>query len=240
MKTKLYMIQILVFSVAIFSFTSCDFKPLEGNKVITKKEFQIKDFNKIEVGGYYNIILSQGDSPKLVVETDENLMEYIDVKVSSSKLKIKNKRSIIGSNGITIYLTFNKLEQIIATGFVSLSSADKLNFDKLKMDISGKSEIGMNINCVELKSKFYGNSIITLTGTALNSEVSASGNTSLSASEMLFDNLKLDVSGNALAKVNVISNFDVSIKGNAQVEYQGTPEMKQEISGSGAIIKKYY
>jgi len=237
-----YIPNLIVLTVITLSltFSSCNYyKEVKGNGKIIKKEFQIKDFNKIELGGYYNVIISQGNKSKLEIETDENLMEYIEARVSSKLLKIKNKKNISASKNINVYLTFDKLEDIAVAGFVVVSSADRLNFDKLSMEITGNSEINMNINCVELNTEFSGNSSISLSGTSLTADMNASGSAVINATELLVDDLKYTASGNTASKVNVISKLNVTVSGSAQVEYYGSPEVRQAVSGSGIITKMY-
>ncbi len=239
---KFYTLNLLlvIFITLSFTFSSCNFyKEVKGNGKIIKKEFQIKDFTRIELDGYYNVILLQGDKAKLEIETDENLLEYIEAKVSSKTLKLKNKKNISPSRNINVYLTFNKLEELAVSGFVVVSSADRLNFDKLSLFISGNSEINMNINSVALKTEFSGNSIIRLSGTSLTAEMNASGSATIDAIEFFIDDLKLSMSGSSVSKVNAISKLDMNVSGSAKVEYYGSPEVKQAVSGSGIITKMY-
>lgn len=238
MKKYFHIINLVLLTVIIFSFTSCkNFDTIKGNGKIIKKEFQIGDFNKFEIDGVYYLVIKQGDVAKLEIETDENLMEYIEPKVKNNKLNIKNKKSLSSSKGITVYLTYNKLEQIIASGYVSLSSTDKLNFDMLEIETSGKTSMNMEINCFDLKAKFSGNSSIDLSGVISTSDMEVSGSAYMNASELIIDNLKMEISGNAIAKVNVVSKFDINVSGTANVEYQGEPEMKQKLSGLGSVTK---
>lgn len=239
---KYYSVSLLLvtFITLSFTFTSCNSsREVKGNGKIIKKEFQIKDFNKIELGGYYNVILLQGDKPKLEIETDENLMDYIEAKVSSNTLKLKNKRNISASRNINVYLTFNKLEELNVSGYVVISSADRLNFDKLNLLVSGNSEITMNINCVALTTEFSGICKVRLTGTSLTADINASGVATIDAFDFFIDDLKLSMSGSSMSKVNAISKLNMDVSGSAQVEYYGSPEMKQAVSGSGIVTKKY-
>jgi len=231
---------LVIFVTLSFTFTSCNFsREVKGNGKIIKKEFQIKDFDKIELGGYYNVILLQGDKAKLEIETDENLMGYIEARVSSKTLKLKNKRNIIASRNINVYLTFNKLEELTVSGYVVVNSGDRLNFDKLNLFVSGNSEMTMNINCVALKTEFSGNCNIRLFGTSLTADMNASGSATIDAIEFFIDDLKLNMSGSSVSKVNAISKLNMNVSGSAQVEWYGSPEVKQTVSGSGIITKMY-
>lgn len=240
MKKSFYIVYLLLFAVFICSITSCiNNASLQGNGKIIKKEIQVGEFNKIEISGIINVYITQGTAAKLEIETDENLIEFIDAKVRSKKLKIKEKKIVSSTKGINIYLTITTLDQITLSGYTSLISSDKLNFDKIAIEASGSSKIKMDINGVDMNTQLSGNSIVELYGNIYTAGINASGSANIDASNLNVDDLKLEVSGSAVAKVNVISKFDVEASGSAQVEYQGTPDMKQEVSGTGTVTKIY-
>lgn len=240
MKKKFYIVYLLLFAAFTCSITSCiNNESRKGNGTIVKKEIKIDEFNKIEIAGLFNVFITQGSEAKLEIETDENLIEFIDAKVRSKKLKIKEKKIVSSTKGINIYLTITTLDEITLSGYTSLISSDKLNFDKIAMEASGSSKIKMDINGVDMNTQLSGNSSVELYGNIFTADINASGSANIDALNLNVDDLKLEVSGSAVAKVNVISNFDVKASGSAQVEYQGTPDMKQEVSGTGTVTKIY-
>ncbi|HOY32734.1 MAG TPA: head GIN domain-containing protein [Bacteroidales bacterium] len=240
MKIFFYIVNLLLITAIICSITSCsNHDPLKGNGKLLTKDVQVGEFSKLEIEGFFKVILTQGETPKLSIEADENLIEYINVKVSNKKLKIRSKKNIRGSKDISIYLTFNSLDQIMVSGYTSVSSAADLNFDKLNLELSGNCKLDMNLNCVGLNAEISGNSNAALSGAVLTANFDVSGASKVEAFELYIDDLKLNASGNASARVNIINKFDVNVSGAAGVEYQGTPEMKQETSGTATVTKIY-
>ena len=65
-----------------------DLKEIEGSRNIETREFDISNINKVEVGAEGTLIIEQGDVEELVIETDDNLFEYVEVSVSDGILKI--------------------------------------------------------------------------------------------------------------------------------------------------------
>lgn len=234
---KKYLIKMLALTLPVLCLSSCmNSELIKGNGKIIKKEINVGEFSKIKAGGYYNIIISQGQPTKIVVETDENLMDYISTENNHGSLIIGNKRNIVSSRGTNIYVIIGKLDQIKLSGLINLVSADKLNLDKINLDLSGSCNVNMSINCTELVGEFEGNTKVDLAGTAFNATMEVAGASVINASEFITDEQTLDVSGTSLAKVNVVSKFNVKASGDAKVEYQGSPEMKKELSGNGLVL----
>ncbi len=228
---------ILIAIIALVAASCNGFAPLKGNGTIVKSDKEVKDFSKVSFEGAFNVFISQGEQTKLAIETDENLQEYIVAKVKSNKLTIKNKRNLSASKGINIYLTVAKIEEIDAAGAVIIKSDSKINADKLAIDLSGACNLTLDVNCVELHADMEGYTTMKLVGAASVADISASGSAEIYNFDMLFDYMKLKTKGSVKAKVNVITQLDVSVTGAGDVEYLGTPEVKKEISGSGTVNK---
>ena len=86
------------FSIAIvasFLLSSCHFfggKRVSGNGKIVTQERSVNGFQNIDVSGSATVRLRQDSMPSVKVETDENLIEYLDVHVDGNTLVIKPKK----------------------------------------------------------------------------------------------------------------------------------------------------
>lgn len=239
MRTTIYFFVLMLFASAILLITSCNYlKPIEGNGKIVKVDKDIsEDITYVEVGGNISVTLIQDSLSKLSIETDENLIEFIDIKVSQQKLIIKNKRKLLPVKCISIYLTVGNLKQMDLSGAVVLRSAGKINFDTFKMELSGASNVLMDLNCFTLNASCSGSSTLKLIGASTDVELNVSGACEIDNSQMIVENMKLKVSGASQAKVNVLNKLDVKASGAAKVEYLGTPEVTKAISGAGSVEK---
>lgn len=234
-----YTVLTLITSI-VFLFTACNFsKPISGNGNIVKLDRELKgNFNSIEIEGAYTLILSQG-SPQLSIETDENLMEYIDTKVNSNKLIIKNSRKIKSSKGINIYLSINSIKKMNLSGAVALKSAGKINLDEFTFEMNGACNVSMELNCFAYNAECNGSSTLKLLGAANDADIKVNGACDIDNQQMVVENMNLEVNGDAKVKVNVLSKLDVKVKGAADVEYWGSPEVHKEISGAGSVTKVF-
>jgi len=242
MKNNLYLICLIVLTLFIFSFTSCNNSDaVSGNGKVIRKEITIKGFSKLEIGGPYFVFVKQGANPQMVIECDENILELIDAEVKNNELKISSKKSLLSNKGIYIYLTVTNLEQIESSGNTRINGTDKLNFDKLKIDLSGNSIFTMNVNCVELGIECSGNSKLSLSGIVPEADIEASGSSDVNTNDMIIEKLKVETSGDAHALVNVFTKLEIKASGSSKVEYKSVSmlEVIQNVSGTATVNKIY-
>jgi hypothetical protein len=239
MRIKSYHIAITLITLLILFLASCNYlKPVQGNGRITKTDKELSsEFNTVEIDGAFDLFLSQGSVPQLSIETDENLVQYIDAKVKNHKLIIKNKRNIGPSNDINIYLTINTIKQMNLAGAVVVKSTGKINFDSFGMKLFGASNVTMDMNCVDLKLECNGSTTLRLSGAASDATIGVDGACDIANDQLIVDNMKLDVEGGAKVKVNVLTKLDVKVNGAAEVNYLGSPEVHKEIKGAGSVEK---
>ncbi|MBZ0328371.1 MAG: DUF2807 domain-containing protein, partial [Altibacter sp.] len=90
MKKILYIIS-LIFLFGCNSESAWDC--IQESGAIIEREFRVKEFKKIQVWERVQLIVSQGDFQNVRVETGENLMNEIQVKVKDSILTISDRNS---------------------------------------------------------------------------------------------------------------------------------------------------
>jgi len=239
MKNKSYFIVLAFITSVSLLIASCNFMgAIKGNGKIVSVDRELNgEFAKVEIEGTYTLNISQGTTPKLRIETDENLIPYIETKVKNHKLIVKNKRRISSAKDIIINLTIGTITDLEASGAVLVRSAGKINFDKFNMELNGASNVLMEMNCVEFNAECNGSSTLKLIGAASDSKIEVSGACDIDNQQMIVENMNLIVNGGAKVIVNVLTKLDVKVNGAAQVEYLGAPEVHKEISGAGSVEK---
>jgi hypothetical protein len=114
-----------------------------GDGNVVKEDREVADISKLHVSGVFDIYISQGDEESLVIETDENLQEYILSSVKNGTLTVKERdgvklRDRTQSN---LYITIKDITEIVFTGVGDLESATELHFDELKIENKGVGDI---------------------------------------------------------------------------------------------------
>ena len=232
------LIVLLAGIILISGFSSCifNFSGIKGDGNIKKETRAVSDFSEIEVSGMYQVYLTQGKTNSLVIEGDENLMQYIITKNNNDKLIIEAKKSLNPTGDIKIYLTFTSLESIDLSGACEVIGEGRLKFDEIKFEGSGASEFTLDMKANKVGFDLSGASEIRLTGKANKVTLDGSGAIKISAFDFIINDCEVDLSGASEAKLNVTNNLSIDVSGAATITYKGGAKIiKQSTSGASSI-----
>jgi hypothetical protein len=205
-----------------------------GNYV--KEDREVGSFSAIDIGGAFQVVLTQGNQEKLVLEADADEMQEIITEKVGSKLKIYNKSGWRGNfHNITIYLTFVNLDDISFSGAVEVKSQSPLTFEDLDLDVSGAAEITMDLNAGSIRAEFSGASEVEFTGKCERGTFELSGATELYAAGFQFTNLEIELSGASDAEVFATGDLDIDASGASSVKHKGGAKLRVNTSGSSSI-----
>ncbi len=217
-------------------FSSCFMdRGIKGDGKYVKQEYSVSDFSRISVGGAYNVMLTQGGSESLVIEAEENLMEYIKVEVIGDKLSISNKESLSPTKEMMVYLSFKDLSRIGMSGACNLTNKGELSLSELAIIGSGASDINLNMELDELDIISSGASEIYLAGKANELDIEVSGASDIRAFDFEVDECDIELSGAGNVEVFVNKELDVSVSGAGSCYYKGNPKVSQSVSGVGSV-----
>jgi hypothetical protein len=223
--------------------------------VMATKDFDLKGFAKIEVGGAFEVDIVRSDSFKVSVTADD--FPHIRVEKVGDTLVIRRQ-------GVEWFAPFHNRPKATVTlpelSDLNISGASQGKFENFQSDadltviLSGASHIEVgNISAgkIELKvtgassligdikavkdAKFEatGASRIELTGTACNAIARVSGASKVELSKFSVQNANLEVSGASNAVINLNGRLDANISGASSLLWSGTPIMG-DIQTSGA------
>lgn len=189
----------------------------KGNTI--SYEVPVGEFSGINVSEGIEVVVKEGSSAKVVIETGENLRYNISAEVIGSELYLKNSMScnwVRDYNTTTIYVTTPALTKIYSASQFAVRSQGVLHFPQLTLQsglfaetASGSFE--MQVDCENLTIEDNQSSYYLLSGTASNLTVS------LYAGDARFDG-----SGLSVQKAYVFhrSTNDIILK--PQQEVKGT------------------
>lgn len=221
--------------------TGCSypFNGIKGNGNVIKQTRELSSFSALEVGGAFNVVLKQGDKESVVVEADENLIEFIITEVRGKSLVIRSSEEINSPKTLNIYLTFKTLDEMEISGACKVTCDDKLIFTELELECSGASDVILKMVATDLQLDLSGVSQISLFGSANTVNLDLSGASDLDAFELEVDKYNADISGASHANIFVKSELASDVSGAAGLKYKGDPStVNNEVSGA-ASVKKY-
>ena len=199
-----------------------DFKKINGSGNIETREYDVSNINKVEVGGEGVLIIEQGDSEGLVIETDDNLFEYLKVSVSGGILKITTiydeGYDLEPTDSINYYLKLKDLEELKLPGAVNVK-CDDIQLSRLDLDMSGVASL-------EIAGKV---GIL---------DISVGGVGTLKGRDLSTTECNISGGGTADITISVSNTLDIVFKGVGKINYIGEPEVnKQDVGKLVDIVK---
>ncbi|MDX1828819.1 MAG: head GIN domain-containing protein [Lutibacter sp.] len=247
MKKILYIL-ILIGSISCNSEKAGDCWQTVGEKI--QKEFTLDNFTKIVVHDKIELIITEGPTQKVTVETGKNLMPDISVSVVDNQLVLINNNTcnFFRDYGITkVYVTSPNLTEIRNASEQNITSTNTLTYPSLYLRSSGEKRkylaIGdFNLTIENDKVRIWSNGIATfhIDGTTNNLDISFSDGdtrfegknfkakninvTQISSNDMLIYPLE-SLTGSIHSVGNVISynhpaNVDVDVQNVGQLIFK--------------------
>jgi hypothetical protein len=209
---------------------------INGEGDIVKKELKIDQFSGVSLGFSGNIILTQGNTQKVEVEGQQNIIDNIKREVKNGTWKVNYEKNVRKAKPVTVYITMPILDYAAVSGSGNLTSDGHFrNLENLKVKISGSGDINLVVDARNVTSSISGSGGIRLEGEAASNEVHISGSGDIYASSFKVKDCTISISGSGNCKVKVDGNLDVRISGSGDVSYTGDCNIKSRISGSGDV-----
>jgi hypothetical protein len=181
---KIITLTILFLSVLTFAQKK---EKIKGSKIVKLEQKQVGDFESIEVEDNLEVFLVKGDDCALEIEADDNLIEFVDYKITGKNLRISTTRDMSSYKKLSVRVTYNdKLNMVIAkdeTNVTALSdvTVDNVTFksyDYAKLFLNAKtktftlmandkSKVELNLKClkaaIDLSKSAYVKALISTT-----------------------------------------------------------------------------
>lgn len=211
----------------------------EGSGHLSKQLFDVPKFKSITINVPSKIFIVQDTITKVEVETDDNLLNFLDIKVADNRLVIDSEKGICPRR-LDIRITNPIFKEIQVNGSADVIAQTPISLDKMYIGINGSGDILIDsIQTRKITIEINGSGDIQLGGVAdeFNSEINGSGD--VKAIKLIAKKAKIETNGSGDVYVNCTEDLEVQISGSGDVYYLGEPNrMHFEFSGSGRA-KKY-
>ena len=186
-----------------------------GSGRIERQSRIVKEFDRIEIGGAYDVTVTVGGSPSVSLIGDDNLLPLVRTEVRNGTLHVESVRDIDPSEDVEIEISTGSLEAISS---------------------SGSSEVSVSgIRAASLSASVSGSSEMSASGTADRIDAHVSGSGELDLYGVRARAADVQVSGSGEVRIFATERLDASVSGSGDVLYEGTPEVSRSVSGSGSV-----
>jgi Putative auto-transporter adhesin, head GIN domain len=187
-----------------------------------RKEFNLKDFNRIEAGGAFIVTVKKGEGFSIKADSDEqDNLDDLSLKVRNNTLEIEyeDRFSFRRREGVRFIITMPSLEGIDFSGasvIKVIGFEDKSN--DLEIDLSGSSKAAIDVEVRKIEFDASGASVADIRGVAQDIDIDVSGACHVDARQLEVENADAQASGASRIKFGKITkSYNVDTSGASKV-----------------------
>lgn len=225
---------IFLFYSVPFSF-SCRYKSGSGNLV--KQTREVSSFSGLSVSGDFDVTLTQGNTSRVEVESDDNLMDEIKTKVNNGTLEIYfDKVTKLRNGTFNIYITVPELNKIDASATANIKANGIFKTgDEFIIKSSSAGEIKINADAPSIKLQSSSAGQISISGRTRNLTVNASSGAEIRAKNLLSETADASASSGADVDVYASISLNASASSGGSIHYSGKPHVNKRESSGGSV-----
>jgi len=179
---KLYISAIFTFCLCISSLVAQNVNKVKGNKNVTIQQTDINPFHTIIVDEDFDIEIIYNQVPSVIIETDENLHEFINFGVIDGVLTFDKTTKITSKKRMNIQVNFNEeLTNIKTADNGEITSFTPIDLQNCLLISEGSSKVGLEIKTNDFQLQSNGRSKIKLNLTAETAKLTLSDNSKIDA-----------------------------------------------------------
>ena len=225
----------------LVTFTSCLFigNSIEGSGNITEQIRRVGNFTGIKASGGLNVYISQGDTQKVMVRADDNLINTIQTDVRNGVLTVVNRKLINGATSEKVFVTVAKLDKITSSAGSNVYSQTVINSEQLELSSFAGSNMDLKIVTGDLEASASAGSNLILEGEANHCSVSANTGSNIKAEKLKTKTCQARANTGANIYIDVEDELDARAGSGANLFYSGVPKrLNVSSSMGGNVIKR--
>lgn len=238
-------------------------KSIKGNGQIVTQNYDMTAFTKISISLPATVNFTVSNDYTCTVRVDENLIEYLDIKVKNHELQMgkrqEHKNISLKATEFVIDVTAPSLENINLAGSGTFNVLSPLEAEEMEVNVAGSGDIFFNkmitVKKIEMNVAGSGNvECNALVADKLDGNVAGSGDMKIVSGTVgeatasvagsgdfnLYcdiENLEANIAGSGDIAARVSGKLKYGIIGSGDIGYYGNPTLEGEKLGSGSVTR---
>ncbi|SDB42030.1 Putative auto-transporter adhesin, head GIN domain [Flavobacteriaceae bacterium MAR_2010_188] len=242
MKKSILILAVLLASTT-FTFAQWGNNSIKGNGNMKTETRTTSNYDGVKCAGSFDYVLVKGTEGKIILEGEENLLEYIVVEVKNNNLIIKTEDRVnlrtSNNKTITITIPFEEIDEVALAGSGDLHNEDVINSNDFVAELAGSGDMVLKVNASEVKASIAGSGDLTLTGETNNLEAKVAGSGNFHGFDFNANNVEVSVAGSGDADVVCNGELKARVAGSGDITYKGNPKKEDtKVSGSGDVSSR--
>ncbi len=211
----------------------------KGSGHIVTEERSLAGFTEIEARGNLIIHIEQSENHNVMIEADDNLIEFVETTVSRGRLRIRLTEPIRSKSHINLYVQLQDLSRLEGNAGSHFISNEGLHGTVLTKELGSGARSALYLFYDELNVILKSGSFSNLSGSTNDFSVEVTSGAVIDASRLEALTCKVISKSGAEAFVFVSESLTANASSGGLINYHGNPAHKSwNTSGGGQIIKK--
>jgi hypothetical protein len=211
---------------------------IRGSGNFATETRSVNGIKGVELAMSGTLHIAQGESERLVIEAEENLLPHIETVMRGSTLLIRTESgtNIHTTQGIDFRLTVTELTDLSVSSSGDILAA-ALEGNRCVIDISSSGSIDLDsVDCTILTVRISSSGEVAIAGgSAERQDVRISSSGDYYARDVAGTEADIDISSSGSATVNVAEQISGSISSSGNIYYAGNPGIDVRTSSTGRV-----
>jgi hypothetical protein len=207
---------------------------IRGSGNVIQEDRDVSSFDRVATTSSGDVVITQTGQESLTVETDDNIMQYVETEVRGGTLYLGIKP---GASVSTTRLRFTVTANDLA-GLETSSSGDiesgSIDTDRLEVEVSSSGDIRIDSLTAEtLAVKISSSGSVEVSGEVSEQDVNLSSSGKYRAGDLRSETVELTISSSGDATIWATESLDVRLSSSGSVNYYGNPQTDISATSSG-------
>lgn len=223
--------------IIVLMGSACNARIIRGSGDLVTETREVSGYDSIVLTGSGTVEIIQNGNESLTIETDDNVMDHIEVKVTQGELRIGFEQgiNIISTTRLIFTVEVDELSSVSISGSGDIAS-EAVDSDRFEAEISGSGDVQIvGLSADRVRAAISGSGEVDLAGSADSQNVAISGSGKYRAGDLCSDTVEVSISGSGSATVCATDSLNTDISGSGSVSYYGQPAVNSSGSGSGNV-----
>ena len=223
---------------ALVTFTSCEKKIRKnGSGMVTSTTRNLVGFTDLDVDGNFDLFIHQGAESRVVITTDDNMVNEVQTFVQDGKLFIEMSDDYhnyhFSRMEVHVYSAYyNRFD---FNGEIKAICEDTLETVSFVANHNGSGYTQLIFNGENLDITTRGSADIHAIGEVEGAKYSINGSGKFDALSLSAQVVDANIYGSGSMYLNCTESLDATIDGSGKIRYTGNPVTSTHISGSGSV-----
>ena len=215
-------------------------KKIKGNGNVVTENRTTADYEKIAVGGSFDVTLIDGEEGQLTIKIEDNLKQYLITEVKDGTLKVQWKKgvNVYTKKDVTITIPFEQINAVSLAGSGNITTKKTISSHDLVLKVAGSGDLDLDVKASDLTAKIAGSGDIRINGVTTNMTCKIAGSGDFDGYNLTTRDAEVKIAGSGKVKATINGKVNAKIVGSGDVYYKGTGTTENvKVAGSGSVTK---